>query len=266
MTVYHFAVIGNPIDHSLSPWIHQRFAEQTGISICYEKIQGDSTHFELQVADFFLQGGSGINITLPFKPRAFRMAQITTPRCAQAKAANVLWMRENNLHADNTDGIGLLRDLSHYIDLTEKNVLILGAGGAAQGIIGPLLDTPIACLTIANRTLEKALLLQQNFPSIQCINLSELNNDYDLIINATSVGRIEKIFTLSPNILHSQTFCYDLNYQKRGPTLFVEWAQKQNCQATDGLGMLIAQAAEAFYLWHGVMPEIMPLLKKLRHS
>lgn len=259
-----FAVMGNPIAHSLSPFIHQRFAEQTGNQLIYEKMHVNEEAFEFQVSDFFAQGGKGLNITLPFKQRAFAMAQVRTPRCIQAKAANTLWMEEEQLHADNTDGIGLIRDLSHYLDLKAKRVLLLGAGGAARGVITPLLEAHIAELTVANRTEEKASALQNDFRQIKSCSLSGLVGSYDLIINATSASLTEKAIPISPAILHPSTYCYDLAYSSKGRTPFVIWAHEQGCQAVDGLGMLVEQAAEAFFIWHGVKPETTAVLTQLR--
>lgn len=261
---YLFGVMGNPIAHSLSPLIHQQFALQTGRQLVYEKILVDEDDFEVRVSNFFAAGGKGLNITLPFKQRAFAIAKIKTQRCLQAKAANTLWMHNGILHADNTDGIGLIRDLSHHIDLSDKQLLVLGAGGAARGIIGPLLQAGISSLTVANRTLEKAQELQQDFKTIHCCRLQELNGSYDLIINATSASLSKETVPLTADSLKPSTYCYDLAYSAQGATAFVQWAHQQGCQAVDGLGMLVEQAAEAFFIWHGVRPETTAVLNMLR--
>jgi shikimate dehydrogenase len=258
------AVVGNPVAHSLSPQIHQHFAAQAGLSLAYEKIQGDNQHFESQVWAFFNKGGRGLNITLPFKTRAFAMARVLTPRCALAKAANTLWMEAGLLHADNTDGIGLIRDLVRYIDLTNKKILLLGAGGAARGVLGPLLAASIKELTLVNRTMEKAHALANDFPQIICCSLEELHKPFDAIINATSTGLTDDEVTLPLALLQKNTLCYDLAYSS-GKTPFVHFALKQGCIAVDGLGMLVEQAAEAFAIWHGFTPETSEVLKYLRH-
>lgn len=255
--------MGNPIAHSLSPFIHHCFAEQTGKQLHYEKMKVEEAFFEEQVVNFFSQGGKGLNITLPFKERAFAMAKTSTARCRQAKAANTLWMKEGQLQADNTDGVGLLRDLSRHIKLDAKRVLLLGAGGAARGVIGPLLAANIAQLVLANRTQAKATLLQTDFPQIKTTSLSDLKDGYDLIINATSVSLTEKTLVLPPTILQSSPFCYDLAYHAKGLTPFVTWAQQQGCTAVDGLGMLVEQAAEAFFIWHGLRPNTDVVLEDL---
>ena len=259
-----FAVMGNPIHHSLSPFIHEGFARQTGIALSYKKIEIDLACFEQQVTDFFNQGGKGLNITLPCKHRAFIMSDIATRRCLRAQAANTLWRDANNvLHADNTDGVGLLRDLTRYIDLTNKRILLLGAGGAAHGILEPLLSTKPFELIITNRSPEKALALSLAFPPAKSAMKEELQGSFDLIINATSASLTAEITTLSTSCLTSKTICYDLAYQRQGHTPFVEWAQSNGCIGIDGLGMLVEQAAEAFYIWHDVRPETTSILKEL---
>lgn len=250
----HFAVMGNPVAHSLSPFIHQRFAEQTAIQLTYRKIQVTDTDFEFQVNSFFAEAGKGLNITLPFKERAYQMAIIQMPRCQQAKAANTLWVSEGRLYADNTDGTGLINDLRNYLDLVGKKVLILGAGGAARGIVGPLLTANIAQLTVANRTEEKLRQLIADFPAINYANLNNIQGNYDLIINATSASLTETNLYLPTSILRKDTLCYDLTYNIKINTPFVAWALAAGASAVDGLGMLVEQAAEAFFIWHGVKP------------
>ncbi|KTD18106.1 shikimate dehydrogenase [Legionella jordanis] len=261
-----FAVMGNPIAHSLSPLIHQRFAKQTDRSLIYEKLCIDETAFESAVANFFTGGGKGLNITLPFKQKAFSMAKIRSTRCIQAKAANTLWMKDQRLCADNTDGIGLLRDLANLMDLRGKKVLILGAGGAARGIIGPLLNSEISSLILTNRTFTKAQALQDEFKNLHCCEFQQLNESFDLIINATSTGIAGQSLNLPLSLLKANSYCYDLSYQAQGLTPFVQWAKNHGCQASDGLGMLVEQAAEAFFIWHGVMPDAQAVLSELRQS
>lgn len=256
--------MGNPIDHSLSPLIHQHFAQQTHIHLTYEKIKAEECTFAQQIHNFFIHGGKGLNITLPFKQQAFALAQQYTERCKLAGAANTLWMDDAQLYADNTDGIGLLRDLNRYLALPGKRVLILGAGGATRGIIPPLLGHDLAELVIANRTLGKAMELQQVFPAVRCIRLDKLQGEFDLIINATSASLSGEAIFLPPAVLASRPLCYDLSYKKQGPTPFVHDATDAGCIAVDGLGMLIEQAAEAFSIWHGIMPETQEVLNYVR--
>lgn len=259
-----YAVIGNPIAHSLSPIIHHYFAKQSNVSITYEKIKAEDRTFEQQVMDFFNQEGKGLNVTLPFKQRAFAMAQQQSPRCQQAGAANTLWIKEGQLHADNTDGIGFIRDLSRYLSVQNKRILILGAGGAARGIIHPLLNEHPATLIIANRTPAKAAALQLDFPQAQCINLHEVEGGVDMVINATSASLTEEFVALPLECMTAKPFCYDLSYKHHGITTFVQYARNLGCDAVDGLGMLVEQAAEAFYIWHGTHPETKDVLRFLR--
>ncbi len=247
--------MGNPIAHSLSPEIHELFAEQTGVLLCYEKIEASVLRFEDKVADFFSQGGRGLNITLPFKERAYTMAQVKSARCQEAGAANTLWINRGILHADNTDGVGLLRDLSRHFHLANKTIVLIGAGGAARGIIGALLQENPAQLIISNRSIEKANALQQIFPTVITHRFEELTKSYDIIINATSASLDDKHLPLPKTILANHPFCYDLAYTGGGITPFVQWARSQGSEAIDGIGMLIEQAAESFFIWHGVMPD-----------
>ena len=259
-----FAVIGNPIAHSLSPVIHQAFAKQVNIQLTYEKIKADDPSFELLVSDFFAQDGKGLNITLPFKQRAFAMAQQSSFRCQQAGAANTLWMQANQLHADNTDGIGLIRDLSRYLSVNGKRVLILGAGGAARGIVSPLLENHPAELIIASRTSAKAEEFQRAFPQTQCLSFDEIEGQFDLVINATSASLVGEFVALPDECMSAKPFCYDLSYKQHSATAFVQYARESDCDAVDGLGMLVEQAAEAFFIWNGIMPETAEVLTLLR--
>jgi shikimate dehydrogenase len=259
-----FAVVGNPIDHSLSPLIHQYFAKQTNIHLTYQKIKADERSFEQQITDFFAQNGQGLNITLPFKQKAFAMAQHATERCKQAGAANTLWMHDQQLHADNTDGMGFIRDLNRYVALPGKRVLILGAGGAARGIIHPLLENKLTELVVANRTKAKAEEFQQAFPQVKCRSINGLSGLFDVVINATSASLAGEFVALPQDCLAENPFCYDLSYKQHADTAFVHYVKNLGCDAVDGLGMLVEQAAEAFYIWHGVMPMTQELLCLLR--
>ncbi|MGL5742598.1 MAG: shikimate dehydrogenase [Legionella sp.] len=259
-----FAVIGNPIAHSLSPVIHQYFAKQVDVQLAYEKIKADDHSFEQQVSDFFAQNGKGLNVTLPFKQRAFAMATQHSVRCRMAGAANTLWLQDNQLHADNTDGNGFLRDLQRYLSPQDKRVLILGAGGAARGIIYPLLEHHPTELIIANRTLSKAKEFQQAFPQIKILSFDQTSGPFDLVINATSAGLSDEFVVLPAECIAKKTLCYDLSYKQQGTTAFVHYAKDLGCEAVDGLGMLVEQAAEAFFIWHGIMPATEEVLAFLR--
>jgi shikimate dehydrogenase len=259
-----FMVMGAPIAHSLSPMIHAQFAAQTGRDVVYETCLLDRVHFEQQVRDFFAAGGMGLNITSPGKERAFAMADVKTPRCAVARAANTLWMNQvGQLCADNTDGVGLVRDLHHHgINLVNARILVLGAGGAARGILPALLDEHPRYVAIANRTASRAEALIQSLGSTKLSYrpLDAVTGSYDLILNATSTSR----GLSAGSSLSGEPFCYDLNYNTSGSTAFVTWASKAGFRAVDGLGMLVQQAAEAFYVWHGVRPETRYLFLKFR--
>jgi shikimate dehydrogenase len=263
------AVIGTPITHSLSPLIHQAFAEQTNLALSYEKIQGDARLFEQQVLDFFAIGGKGLNVTMPYKLRAFEMAEIASQRCLMAGAANTLWIKDSKIHADNTDGIGLVRDLTRYVTLLNARVLILGAGGAARGIIHPLLAERPQSIAVANRSFGPLEKLQEDIPHVNCIAWKHLTGQFDVLINATSAGTSGDNISLPAELFFHHPFCYDLGYNGNGLTPFVAYTKQKGCLAVDGLGMLVEQAAESFYIWHGVRPDTAPVLSertKLRGS
>jgi shikimate dehydrogenase len=257
--VMRFMVMGAPIKHSLSPMIHAQFAAQTGRDVVYETCLLDRTHFEQHVRDFFAAGGAGLNITSPGKERAFAMADVKTPRCAVARAANTLWMDEaGQLCADNTDGIGLIRDLNHQgMKLQGARILVLGAGGAARGILPALLGEAPRYVAVANRTASRAEALIQALESTKLSYrpLDAVTGSYDLILNATSGTHVSL-----PHI-SGEPLCYDLNYDASGMTPFVTWAKQAGFRAVDGLGMLVEQAAEAFYVWHGVRPDRLNIMQ-----
>ncbi len=267
MLLKRFAVIGNPIAHSLSPRIHQAFAEQCGIHLHYEKIcvETDGDIFEVLVRDFFKQGGDGLNITLPFKQRAFQLADQLTERARLAGAVNTLIpMSLTEILGDNTDGVGLVQDLTinQKQVIAGKSILILGSGGATKGILPALLAENPKIITVASRGSVLCLPSESNTtaanevspqrrlgPSLSYENLSE---SFDLIINATPLSLSNQLPPITPAILHSNSFCYDLVYDKSRETAFTRWAQEHRVASCDGLGMLIGQAAEAFYQWHHV--------------
>lgn len=248
---FRCAVIGNPIAHSQSPRIHAAFAAEHGIDLQYDKILAESENFAAVVQDFFAQGGRGLNITLPFKETAFALAQRLSPYAQTAGAVNTLWLENGELCGDNTDGRGLVRALSqqHGIALSGKRLLLLGAGGAARGVILPLLEAEVAQIDILNRTTAKAQALAKAYEQrVQAVE--QPHQAYDVIINATSTGLADSAFHLDPNTLHEQTWCYDMMYGKQTP--FMQWAAAQGCQQiADGYSMLENQAWLAFQIWFG---------------
>ncbi len=263
-----YAVMGNPIEHSLSPLIHQLFAKQCGLVLEYVKILIDVDRFASQVHDFFQQGGRGLNITSPCKQQAFTISDDMTARCAKAGAANTLWQHEGRLMADNTDGVGFLADLNRYLDVCDKQVLILGAGGAVRGILQPLLDANPQQITIANRTQATALALQAEFQQVDKIQLSAcdaLDKPYDLIVHALPMG-VEEMHPLPSVVFQSNSLGYDLTYHRYGITPFVSYVRAQGATAVDGMGMLICQAAESFRIWHGVLPDVAGMSDLVRNA
>lgn len=268
MTMDRYAVVGNPIAHSKSPIIHQLFAEQTGQSLTYDKILVELTAFDEEVASFFALGGKGLNVTVPFKEQAYRYADALTERGRLAGAVNTLALQnDGTVLGDNTDGAGLVADLLALgWQLSGKRILILGAGGAVRGIVGPLLAQQPQSLRIANRTVEKAAAIAQIFPTgaVGVSGYAELSGSFDLIINGTSASLSGELPPLPSGLVSADSAAYDLMYGAE-PTAFLRWAAEQGAgRSADGLGMLVEQAAEAFYLWRGVQPETRPVLAKLR--
>lgn len=265
-----YAVMGNPINHSKSPQIHQAFAAQTDQAMEYRAIYVELTGFDAAVREFFSQGGSGLNVTVPFKEQAWALAQIRTPRAEQAGAVNTLYLDEQGqLVGDNTDGVGLVRDLTHNYHqiLTGQRILLLGAGGAARGVIQPLLAERPQALTIANRTYAKAAQLAEQFASygpVSACELAQLVGPFDLIINATAASLQGQSLSLPATLVQPHTVCYDMMYGQ-APTPFCCWAKQQGAaQAWDGLGMLVEQAAAAFTCWRGVRPDSAAVIAQLR--
>jgi shikimate dehydrogenase len=267
-----YAVIGNPIAHSKSPLIHRKFASQTGQDLSYEKILGDMECFSCDAKDFFDAGGKGLNVTVPFKEQAWRMADELSPRANSAGAVNTLILKENReILGENTDGVGMVRDLqkNHGFELPGVRVLLLGAGGASRGVVRPLLEQKISELVIANRTasraVEMAVQLQPLGPVSGC-GLDELADipAFDLIINGTAAGLSGEVPDISVTCLGQNTWVYDMMYASE-PTAFVKWGMANGAfKALDGLGMLVEQAAESFYLWRGVRPETKTVIEELR--
>lgn len=264
-----FAVFGNPIAHSKSPRIHALFAQQTGIAHPYGTVLAPVDDFAGSLQEFIGAGGEGANITVPFKEQAYQLADELTERAAMAGAVNTLKRQHDGLLlGDNTDGIGLLSDLERQGLINPGDcILLVGAGGAARGVILPLLS--FGCkVVITNRTFSRAQDLAQAFHhlgEIVALPMDQLDQQkFDLLINATASGISGEVPTLPVSIMGAQIRCYDMFYQ-RGLTPFLAWAQRQGVtQSADGLGMLVAQAAHAFLLWHGVMPQVEPVLQQLR--
>lgn len=258
------AVIGHPISHSLSPEIHRLFARQFGLNLCYEKIEGRSALFESQVQAFFQEGGKGLNVTLPFKERAYQMAATHGAQAHESRAANTLFLKNGRLHAENTDGLGFVRDIENYLSLEGKRILVLGAGGAACGIIPAILARQAKSLVLANRTFSKAQALSGRWPAVQALSLTQLRPDYDLIINASAVGLTnDKDWPFPEAIFSNQPFVYDLSYNRAGLTRFLSWSKAKPANRADGLGMLIEQAALSFFYWHGLSPQTAGLKEKI---
>ena len=264
-----YAVFGNPIAHSKSPFIHQQFARQLNIEHPYGRMLAPLEAFTETLNRFFAEGGKGCNVTVPFKEEAFARADELTERAALAGAVNTLKrLEDGRLLGDNTDGIGLLSDLER-LDLIKPGyrILLIGAGGAARGVLLPLLSLDCA-VTVTNRTFARAQELAAIFAhtgSIRALAMDSLQSEtFDLIINATSSGIGGDVPAIPDAIINMNVRCYDMFYQK-GSTPFLTWCEQHGAKhCEDGLGMLVAQAAHAVLLWHGVMPEIAPVIEALK--
>ena len=269
--VDQYGVFGHPVAHSLSPFIHGVFARDTGQQMTYRAYDVAPEEFTERVAGFFADGGRGLNITLPHKIVAVEVAQELTARAAHAAAVNTLALQGDNvLLGDNTDGGGLVRDLCDNLGLiiTQRRVLVLGAGGATRGVLAPLLGLEPAIVVIANRTPERAEALAAAFADLgvtQGVGFEYVGETpFDLIINATSASLSGEIPPIPAGAIGPQTVCYDLAYG-RSAMAFVRWAQQSGCvRAVQGLGMLVEQAAESFRLWRGVRPQTAPVLAALK--
>ena len=265
-----YVVIGNPIAHSKSPQIHARFAEQTSQSIQYERLLAPLDAFDQTVKSFITSGGLGANVTVPFKLDAFRASTQLSTRARAAEAVNTLRFDAGEIFGDNTDGVGLVRDIVHNAKFTisGKTVLLLGAGGAARGVIQALLAESPSQLIIANRTPERASELVEQFAHeanglLQASSFADLKSNFDLIINATSASLASELPSVPASIFSSQSFVYDMMYSSH-LTLFMQLATSHGAITRDGLGMLVEQAAESFFVWRGVRPETASVYQWLR--
>lgn len=267
-----YVVMGNPIGHSKSPLIHRLFAEQTGQALDYTTLLAPLEDFAACAREFFREG-RGANVTVPFKEDAFRLADSLTERAQRAGAVNTLSKQaDGRLLGDNTDGAGLVRDLTVNagFSLKGKRILLLGAGGAVRGALEPLLAEAPSSLIVANRTVEKAELLAELFADLGPVSASGfdwLREPVDLIINATSASLSGDVPPIAASLIEpGKTFCYDMMYGKE-PTSFCRWAEEHDAAVVmDGLGMLAEQAGEAFFLWRGVRPDTAPVLAELRRQ
>ncbi|HXH03718.1 MAG TPA: shikimate dehydrogenase [Candidatus Competibacteraceae bacterium] len=268
-----YAVMGNPIAHSESPRIHSLFAAQTGQRLAYRAILVDTAPgaFAAAVRAFRDEGGKGLNVTLPFKQDAWVLAEVLSARAERAGAVNTLHFRDDGvIYGDNTDGAGLVRDLAvnHGLRLEGSRILLAGAGGAARGVLAPLLAEKPAGVIVANRSADKASELALRFSDLGPVSgggYAELaGRRFDLIINATAAGLSDEVPPLPEDVLAAGGVCYDMVYGS-SPTAFVRWGQAHGARlALDGLGMLVEQAAESFLLWRGVRPDTAPVLAALR--
>lgn len=265
-----YAVMGNPVAHSRSPFIHAAFAAQTGEDIVYEARLAPLDGFAASLREFIVAGGCGANVTVPFKEEAFRLCDELSPRAARAGAVNTLSFRGGRIHGDNTDGAGLVADLEEHLGfgLAGRRVLLLGAGGAARGVLDPLCAAGVATLTIANRTAERAATLAAGAAGqapVDGVSFAQLaGRSFDLVINATSASLAGATLPLPDGLYAPGALAYDMMYG-RDETPFLRQARQAGAsRCADGLGMLVGQAAESFALWRGVRPQVAPVLTSLR--
>jgi len=264
-----YALVGHPVEHSRSPLIHQLFARQTGDNVSYELIDAEPGQFETAVLGFRAAGGKGMNVTVPHKEAAFALCKQHGPEATAAGAVNTITFRGGSIIGDNTDGIGFIRDLTVNCDqpIADQRVLILGAGGAARGLMAPILAEHPASLLLANRTVPRAEALAAEFDS-DIVSVSSFDDladagKFDIIINATSAGLKGEQPPFPDSLIRKQTFCYDLAYSLKG-TPFIRWAESLGAiSAVQGWGMLVEQAAESYRIWRGKRPDTKAILKTL---
>lgn len=271
LQIDRYAVFGNPIGHSKSPFIHTLFARQTNQSLTYTAECAPVGGFIEAAKAFFADGGKGCNVTLPFKEDAYQFASRLTERAQLAGAVNTLKkLDDGEIIGDNTDGAGLVQDLlQHQVVLEGARILIIGAGGAARGVIKPLLDQKPTSLTITNRTFSKAEELAELFSAYGLVTAKEMNTiaeEYDVVINSTSASLSGELPAISSSVFATNSTSYDMMYGK-GDTTFNQWAKQHGAaHAYDGLGMLVGQAAESFMLWRGLRPGAKQILRELRKN
>jgi len=269
----HFAVIGNPIHHSLSPQIHTAFAKEAGLDIHYEAILSPLDEFKNTIRKLIAQKLNGANVTLPFKKEAYELASNHSNHAKIAEAVNTLEFKDDQIIGHNTDGIGLVRDFEQnlHTDLKRKKILLIGAGGAAEGVIYSMLEKEPSELTLTNRTIEKSNVIQnkmdvhaKNFNvNLNVTEIAKLpHQHFDLIINATSASLSNAELHMDPKVFHERSLAYDMMYGKE--TSFIREAQSQGSKTSDGLGMLVEQAAEAFFIWHHIQPTTKSVIESLR--
>lgn len=274
MDVDHYAVIGNPIAHSKSPMIHQAFAKNTGQKLEYERVLAPLDGFAHTVQAMRMNGFKGANVTVPFKIEAFHLANQLTERAHDAGAVNTLIFNDKGITGDNTDGAGIVRDIEQNlrIPIAGKRILLIGAGGAAEGVLHPLLACSPALLVIANRTLDKAISMvkkveeqgEYRFISVHAYAFDDLHGqEFDIVINATSTGLTDDLLPLPATIFSKNCLAYDMMYGRETP--FMAFARSHGANVADGLGMLVEQAAEAFYVWRGVRPETQSVMQEIRN-
>jgi len=267
-----YAVVGYPVAHSWSPFIHGLFARQVGHSITYSRLEVPPEALHERVVEFFAADGQGLNVTLPHKQAACLIARERTPRAEMAGAVNTLALRSDGVFGDNTDGAGLIADLTRNLsfDLTGTRVLLLGAGGAARGVLGPLLEADPEYLEIANRSEERARELAREFSTLGTVHGCGFdaiaNATFDLVLNATSASLQDTIPPIPPGVIGPTTLCYDMAYGK-GDTAFTRWSKTAGAgRAETGWGMLVEQAAESFLVWRGVKPDTAPVIAAVKSS
>jgi shikimate dehydrogenase len=259
-----YAVVGNPVAHSKSPQIHAEFARATGQDLEYGLIEAPLDGFERTVEEFRRQGGKGLNVTVPFKEAAFRYCRKASRRAQAAQVVNTLVLTASEVLGDTTDGIGLVTDLTRNIgfDLAGIKLLLMGAGGAAQGVVQALLDAGVSQLTVANRTVSRALALAARH-GVEACGYEELQGrSFDVVVNATSAGLASDAPGLPDSAFKPGALAYDMVYGLDTP--FLVQARAAGARAFDGLGMLVEQAAESFFVWRGVRPDTRALLARLR--
>ncbi|HKS58831.1 MAG TPA: shikimate dehydrogenase [Steroidobacteraceae bacterium] len=267
-----YAVVGYPVAHSWSPFIHGLFAKQTGHAITYSRLEVPPETLNDRVVEFFAADGQGLNITLPHKQAACLIARERTPRAEMAGAVNTLALRSSGVFGDNTDGAGLIADLTRNLsfDIRGTRVLLLGAGGAARGVLGPLLEADPEYLEISNRNEERAIELAHEFSTLGTVHGCGFDGiastTFDLVLNATSASLQDTIPPIPPAVIGPTTLCYDMAYGK-GDTAFTRWSKSAGAgRAETGWGMLVEQAAESFLIWRGVKPDTAPVIAAVKSN